>query len=81
MRDAAREHLKRVEKLKAGQAMLEAYVFGRGTLTGGSAGAGLSYHHRLTRGLSAFATGEVSNRWGNRGYTVFEALLGIGGVF
>jgi hypothetical protein len=79
MRDTARAELDRVESLKVGQGMLEAYAFGRGDLSDGVAGAALDYGHRLSRSLSVFGHAEAGYRWGDSKGLGWEAMAGVRG--
>lgn len=63
MRDASDE-LDRIDKLKPGQGMLEAFLFGRGDLVNGMGGAAVEYGHRLNRSTSLFARAEAGYRYG-----------------
>lgn len=79
MREAARTELDRVDELRVGQGMLEAYAFGRGSLSAGTVGGALDYSHRLSEGLSTFAHGELGYSYGDRAGLGFEALAGLRG--
>ncbi len=81
MRDTARAKLDRIDKLRVKQGMLEAFVFGRGDLHGGSAGAALDYGHRISENFSAFARGEVGPHWGDKTGLGWETTMGIRGRF
>lgn len=78
MRDAARESLSRIDSLRPGQGMLDAYLYGRGTLGRGSAGAGVDYSHRISESLSAFAQAEAGYQWDDEtSGLAWQALTGV----
>ena len=81
MRRESNVQLDRVDELDVGAGMLEAFAFGRGTLDAGMVGAGVDYSHRLTRGLSAFARGEVGYSYGSESGLGWKALAGLRGRF
>ena len=77
MRDAARIELDRIDKLKVGAGMLEAFAFGRGDLRSGIAGGAIEYDHRLSPTVSAFGRGELGYRYGSGSDLSFKALAGV----
>ena len=77
MRDMANSELDRIDRLRVGQGMLEAYAFGRGDLYGGGEiGGALEYGHRVTHGLSLYGGGEIGYRYGLDSGLGWQALLG-----
>ncbi len=79
MRQEATRQLDRIDRLRVGQGMLEAFAFGRGDFVNGIAGGALDYSHRLSTSLSAFGRGEVGYNWGERQGLSWEAMAGVRG--
>lgn len=73
--------LERAGALDVGAGMLDVFAIGRGTLDAGTVGIGADYSHRLTRGLSAYASGELGYSYGTRGGLGWRALVGLRGRF
>ena len=69
--------LDRIDKLKVGAGMLEAYAFGRGDLRDGQLGLGVEYGRRLRKTLSLFARGEAGYRYGAKSGLGYDALAGL----
>lgn len=76
MRDLARTELDRIDKLKPGQGMLEAFLFGRGDLVNGMGGGALEYGHRLNLNTSLFARAEAGYRYGADSGFGYNATVG-----
>lgn len=64
MRDVASKELDRIDGLKSGQGMLEAFLFGRGDLHDGMGGGAVEYGHRLNKRDSIFGRAEAGYRYG-----------------
>lgn len=77
MRGEARKELDRIERLKPGQGVLEAYGYGRGGLDFGQVGGGVDYSHRVTDDLSAFLRGEAGYQYGAESGLHYSALGGL----
>ena len=77
MRDTARAELDRIDEIKVGAGMLEAFAFGRGDLDSGSIGGALEYGHRLSPSWSAFARGEIGYHYGDDAGLGYEGLAGL----
>lgn len=76
MRDLARTELDRIDKLKPGQGMLEAFLFGRGDLVNGIGGAALDYGHRVAENGSVFGRAEAGYRYGENSGLGYNATFG-----
>ena len=64
MRQEATRQLDRIDRMKVGQGMLEAFVFGRGDLESGMLGGAVEYGHRITGQTSLFSRAEAGYRYG-----------------
>lgn len=80
-RDEAKAELDRVDRMKPGSGRVDLFGFGRGTFGSGVAGGGVDYEHRLTRGWSAFARGELGYGWGESRGGQWKALGGLRWTF
>ena len=76
MRDSARIELDRIDALKPGTGLLEAYAGVRGNLMGGLLGGFVEYGHRVTPSLSIFGRGSVGYRYGNTRGLEYSGELG-----
>lgn len=77
MRGLARKKLDRIESLKVGAGMLEAYAFGRGDFDSGVAGGAIDYGHRVSKSISLFGHAELGYHYGNSNGLGYEALAGL----
>ena len=77
MRKEATRHLDRIDMLPVGSGLLEASMFARGGVDGGSAGAAVDYSHRLSESLSVFGEAEAGVHYGHASELYYQGLLGI----
>ena len=76
MRDLARVELDRIDKLRPGQGMLEAFGFLRGDLVNGFGGGAVEYGHRLSESTSLFGRAEAGYRYGVNPGLEYNAVAG-----
>ena len=81
MRREATRQLDRIDQLRVGQGMLEAYAFGSGDFDSGSVGGALDYSHRVSESVSLFANGSLGYGWGIAPGLGWRAGAGLRGHF
>jgi hypothetical protein len=77
MRQEVAQSLDRIESLRPGQGLFDAYLYGTGNLHSGQIGAGVEYGHRINDSWSAFADAKVGYQYGDQHGLMYQALTGV----
>jgi hypothetical protein len=76
MRQEVTRTLDRIDALRPGSGLLEAFVFADGTLQGGKIGGAIDYSQRVSDSLSAFANASMGYRYGDSSGIEYRGLIG-----